>query len=484
MRALVLSVLLAAPALAAAQVTFTVDTETDSLDVDPGDGACATSTGACSLRAAIMETNALPGRDVVYVPPGEYGYPYLCPHSGEDPCHDFDIRGDLDLVGSGTATILGITGDMLNSRILEVHPGATVLVAGVRISGGTGWGVDGGGVLNRGVLTLREVAVVGNQTLFTGDDGGGIYNTGTLTVERSLIASNRVGHPVGGAEGNDGGGIYTTGPLRIRNSTITWNHARFEDDEHRGGDGGGVYATGNAAHVVIEHSTITRNRAGGHGSAALGGLGGGVYAEGGAAATLLNSVVAGNAPGCVESGGADCGGTVSSLGHNVLAGEGDCAASTGDVLVDSSAVFTTVLGSLGDHGGPTETYALLAGSPAIDAATCVDTDGQPVTLDQRRYVRGAPCDVGAFEFGAAPTAAESPTGGAGPVALAVAGPNPLAVSTTLVVQLRRAGSVRLAVYDVLGRVVAVLLSGEQTAGRHTVVLDAAALAPGVYFARA
>ena len=41
---------LASPGLAA---TFTVDTTADVVDALPGDGACATSTGACSLRAAM-----------------------------------------------------------------------------------------------------------------------------------------------------------------------------------------------------------------------------------------------------------------------------------------------------------------------------------------------------------------------------------------------------------------------------------------------
>jgi hypothetical protein len=36
------------------------------------DGVCATASGACSLRAAIMEANALPGADTIIVPAGTY----------------------------------------------------------------------------------------------------------------------------------------------------------------------------------------------------------------------------------------------------------------------------------------------------------------------------------------------------------------------------------------------------------------------------
>ena len=43
--------------------------------------------------------------------------------------------------------------------------------------------------------------------------------------------------------------------------------------------------------------------------------------------------------------------------------------------------------------------------------------------------------------------------------------------------------VRLAIYDVLGREVAVLVNAEQPAGSYEVIFDSADLAPGVYIAR-
>jgi hypothetical protein len=60
------------------------------------------------------------------------------------------------------------------------------------------------------------------------------------------------------------------------------------------------------------------------------------------------------------------------------------------------------------HGGPTQTHALVPGSPAIDAGgpVCTDATGGPLATDQRgkpRLVDGdgdgtAACDIGAFEF--------------------------------------------------------------------------------------
>src|SRR5437870_10369966 len=52
--------------------SFTVNSTLDAVDASPGDGLCADATGACTLRAAIMETNALPGADEITLPAGVY----------------------------------------------------------------------------------------------------------------------------------------------------------------------------------------------------------------------------------------------------------------------------------------------------------------------------------------------------------------------------------------------------------------------------
>lgn len=43
--------------LPAAAATFTVNSTADAVDANPGNGICAASGGACTLRAAIMEAN-------------------------------------------------------------------------------------------------------------------------------------------------------------------------------------------------------------------------------------------------------------------------------------------------------------------------------------------------------------------------------------------------------------------------------------------
>lgn len=59
-------------------------------------------------------------------------------------------------------------------------------------------------------------------------------------------------------------------------------------------------------------------------------------------------------------------------------------------------------------------------------------------------------------------------------------PNPFNPSTVIGYQLSVAGTVRLAVYDVLGREVAVLVNQERSAGRYQVPFNASALSSGVY----
>ncbi len=138
---------------------------------------------------------------------------------------------------------------------------------------------------------------------------------------------------------------------------------------------------------MVTNSTISGNSAG---------LGGGVYNyPGGGTATLANTIIAGNT---APTGPPDVDGIVTSLGYNLI---GNTSGSGGWVAADLINV-NPRLGPLQDNGGPTQTMALLPGSPAIDAgnaALAVDADGNPLTTDQR----GAPRDVfggvniGAFE---------------------------------------------------------------------------------------
>ncbi|HEX8384976.1 MAG TPA: T9SS type A sorting domain-containing protein, partial [Rubricoccaceae bacterium] len=67
--------------------------------------------------------------------------------------------------------------------------------------------------------------------------------------------------------------------------------------------------------------------------------------------------------------------------------------------------------------------------------------------------------------------------------LAVPAPNPTAGVAVVSFDVPETSAVSVAVYDLLGRRVAVLAEGEMAAGRHTSRLEAGTLAPGVYVVR-
>ena len=62
-------------------------------------------------------------------------------------------------------------------------------------------------------------------------------------------------------------------------------------------------------------------------------------------------------------------------------------------------------------------------------------------------------------------------------------PNPFGAAATVRYDVSAAGPVRVVVYDVLGRALAVLADGPHEAGRYAVTLDGRALPSGVYVVR-
>ena len=171
---------------------------------------------------------------------------------------------------------------------------------------------------------------------------------------------------------NNGGGIASSGQLDLQNVTVTANTA----DANAGtlGDGGGIAQTGGQVR-------------------------------------LRNTIVAGNIDSFDEA--PDCVGTLTSLGHNLIGDETGCnfVEAAGDLVGTGAVPIDPMLGPLALNGGTTPNHALLAGSPAINAG---DPAGAP-TIDQRGFLRIAPPDIGAYEFGAVPPAGPGPGPGAGQV---------------------------------------------------------------------
>jgi CSLREA domain-containing protein len=371
----------------AGAVTFTVDSTQDEVDAAPGDGACATATGTCTLRAAIQEANALPGVDAIEVPAGTYTL--AIPGQGEDAAAtgDLDITGDVSIMGAGTASTI-VDGNGLD-RVFDTFNTVTLgSISGLTIQhGNPGPGGYGGGIYNSAIFTMSDVVITGNVADV---NGGGIENDGDLTLIDVTVSGNMAtvfgggidtaltfsasGLTVTGNTANAAGGVGNDAAATLTNVTVSGNTANVS--------GGGIKSDFN---TTLTNVTLSNNTA--PSGAGLDNL----------RDVTLASVIVANNPSTANCSGS---GTLTSSGHNLDSGTTCGFTGPGDLVnVDPQ------LGPLQDNGGPTFTQALLAGSPAIDAGA---SDCPPPAADQRggtRPVDGnsdgtAVCDIGAYEFGA------------------------------------------------------------------------------------
>jgi hypothetical protein len=128
------------------------------------------------------------------------------------------------------------------ARVIEIRSGHRVRLRGLEIVRGRGSALDdsGGGILNRGVLTLVDVVVRHNRAT----TGGGIYNDMVVTMTGSTrILENKA---------YAGGGVFNGGWLTMDDSaTISGNRSTW--------DGGGVWSYGIVR--VNDASSIHDNRA-------------------------------------------------------------------------------------------------------------------------------------------------------------------------------------------------------------------------------
>ncbi len=255
---------------------------------------------------------------------------------------------------------------------------------------GTSASSGGGGFYNNGGTVSMSGCTLSDNTATQG--GGGIFaNAGALTIMDSTLSGNSVTSSFG-----PGGGLYeNTGTLNITNSTVAGNSA--------GDVGAGIDE--NAGTLTAVNCTIADNTEPSTGD----GLGGGLNVDQGTA-TLDNTIIALNSDGTGASAPPDNlfldgSGTVSSASANNLIGAGGGNSGlTNGVNGNLVGVADPGLGTLASNGGPTQTIALLPGSPAINAGNptlAVDPQGDALTTDQRgtgfaRKVNGT-VDIGAFE---------------------------------------------------------------------------------------
>ncbi|MCP4248991.1 MAG: CSLREA domain-containing protein, partial [bacterium] len=141
--------------------TFVVTRTNDRVDAAPGDGVCATLGGHCTLRAAIMEANALAGEDTIEVPAGVYLLSLVGDAEDAAMTGDLDITDPLRILGAGLddTVINGIGAD----RVFHLM-GPTVDIFDLTIRGGARPAGNGGGIQDSGPgsLNLTRVRLTDN----------------------------------------------------------------------------------------------------------------------------------------------------------------------------------------------------------------------------------------------------------------------------------------------------------------------------------
>jgi hypothetical protein len=402
---------LAAPAATAA------NTYSPTRFDDPPPNRCRSSD--CSLREALRAAENHGGRDQVVLRKGAYELEIPDTQGLGIEVGDLNVNGPLTVSGKG-ARKTTIDGNGLD-RVFAVG-GKRVLFERFRIKGGDsganpGHTGVGGGITAIGEnLRLRNLFITKNEATF----GGGVLSTAAkLSIKNTTFRLNRAtegagldlqpafaevpvtairsttfdtnlatlkgaGVLVDGASAT-GGGATMKPDVEFLNSTVAGNVAVGA----AGPAGGGIMAD-NGATVPLDNATVAGNRAG---DVVNDGIGGGIYQHSGAVFNVGDSVIAANFVGfngmaTANAAGAQCAGSFGGLGGVLIQFQPGTACS----IPGATGTNNAGLGAFGDNGGPTATWALEAGSPAIGLAESCPPK------DQRGVARPpSDCDSGAFE---------------------------------------------------------------------------------------
>jgi hypothetical protein len=405
------------PAMADTQI-FNVDSFEDVNDFVLN-SVCSVGSvtgGACTLRAAIAEANAIIDTYDIIIDLPQGNYELAIPPSGFDDIESGDLNFEgVDSLHSITLRCSdsqpAVIDAKLLDRVMRIEPGAIVNLENITVRGGLlSWTGevdlhDGAGILNYGMTTLSKVVIEDNEARCGQDNcnsmnisGGGILNAGDgqMYIVDSLIRNNR---SVSASAISNGGGsrgiiiinssiydnhaleaftVSSYAYLHIRNSTISGNTATSSY----------IVGINNNHTLVLESSTMANT-----------GRGSSIYNTSSGTVHIKDSILQFN--GILGYGNCENYGTWISDGYNIYNDNTCPSTGTGD-LVDTDAR----LGVMGDWGGPTLTMPLQTGSPAIDhrPGPCITIPENPtlppveLREDQRHDPRSdGACDTGAFE---------------------------------------------------------------------------------------
>ncbi|MBI5535552.1 MAG: right-handed parallel beta-helix repeat-containing protein [Deltaproteobacteria bacterium] len=295
---------------------------------------------------------------------------------------------------------------------------------------------NGGGILNRGsTLTIVDCGFRGNGALSTGDgqygNGGGVYidgmnyenpggdfmlcgtvfegNTGmthgsgmfsyfyegsSSVIRDCVFNANKFGNAAKGS-----GALYhEAAPLTLTGTTFS---------NHQTGEHAGAIFLGQKSEADITNCTFANNKVVSNGGALFNGAaiahftsctfsgndadyGPAIFKGKSATVTLKNTIFANNTT-ANQYSATSCHEAMTDQGGNLQWPQVKKSGNPDQPCVEGITFADPLLAPLADNGGVSQTFALGAGSPAINLATdCPATD-------QRGKPRSTPCDSGAFE---------------------------------------------------------------------------------------
>jgi fibronectin-binding autotransporter adhesin len=382
---------------------------------------------------------------------------------------------ERNLSGSGTLTVTGAMslsgGGMHGTGTTRVAPGATLAIVNDRSTSLTGQRQ----FINEGTGTW------GGTATFSNDNGGSAFvNRGTIDLSASISGGaavffgGRFVNAAGGTLRRSGAGTSGFQSFFDNNGAVEVNEGglALQGFNGPGGTDTGTYVVcATCTLSLVDFRTLTAGTV-------IAGTGT-VFDDAGRALTNHATVRPGAAAQPV--------GTLAWSGPYAPAAEGTLDVEIGGATAGTQHDQLAVAGP-GTLGGTLRVRFAGGFVPAVgagfDVATCAPCAGTFAALDLPPGVTGTvevTASVARFVVTAVvagETDAETLV-----TALDAPAPNPVAGRATVRYSLAEAGPVRVAVADLLGREVAVLVDGERAAGAHEAALDAGRLAPGVYVVR-
>ena len=260
-------------------LAFIVDHfDEDLIDTNPGNGVCDIDTlvpgATCTLRAAVMEANALPGLQVIRFVEGEHTALLDRPAAASASGGDLDIDEVLVIEGQlvNGVPVTSIEQTVAGERVLDfgIVTERPVSLRQLRLTGGSS---DAGGAVrvDGGASVLVERSELdGNHASFGG--GAAVVLNGSLFVIDSDLHGNTADE-FGAAMGVGSDGIA------VVSGSSVWNNTNFDIPDN------GVFESiyvANGGRLTLQSSTVTGNSAG-------------IFADFPATFLVLQSTIADNA---------------------------------------------------------------------------------------------------------------------------------------------------------------------------------------------